>query len=65
MAARKRNTGSVAVAFPGEGTIGQGDFLESLNLVAVHDLLVVFVVKDNDWAISMPKDRVTDVQDGA
>nr|WP_233517252.1 MULTISPECIES: thiamine pyrophosphate-dependent dehydrogenase E1 component subunit alpha [Haloferax] len=65
MAAKKRNTDSVAVAFLGEGAIDQGGFLESLNLAAVHDLPVVFVVEDNDWAISMPKDRVTDVQNGA
>ncbi len=65
MAAQKRNTDSVAVAFLGEGAIDQGGFLESLNLAAVHDLPVVFVVEDNDWAISMPKDRVTDVKDGS
>ena len=65
LAAKKRNTDSVAVAFLGEGAIDQGAFLESLNLAAVHDLPVVFVVEDNDWAISMPKSRVTDVEDGS
>ncbi|WP_416841231.1 thiamine pyrophosphate-dependent dehydrogenase E1 component subunit alpha [Haloferax sp. DFSO52] len=65
MAAKKRNTDSVAVAFLGEGAIDQGGFLESLNLAAVHNLPVVFVIEDNDWAISMPKDRVTDVKDGS
>ncbi|WP_339105838.1 thiamine pyrophosphate-dependent dehydrogenase E1 component subunit alpha [Haloterrigena salinisoli] len=65
LAAKKRNTDSVAVAFLGEGAIDQGAFLESLNLAAVQDLPVVFVVEDNDWAISMPKERVTDVENGA
>jgi len=65
MAAKKRNTDSVAVAYLGEGAIDQGGFLESLNLAAVHDLPVVFVVEDNDWAISMPKERVTDVESAA
>jgi len=65
MAAKKRNEDSVAVAFLGEGAIDQGGFLESLNLAAVRELPVVFVIEDNDWAISMPKDRVTDVQDGS
>ncbi|WP_396613313.1 thiamine pyrophosphate-dependent dehydrogenase E1 component subunit alpha [Haloferax sp. S1W] len=65
MAAKKRNSDSVAVAFLGEGAIDQGGFLESLNLASVHDLPVVFVIEDNDWAISMPKDRVTDVEDGS
>lgn len=65
LAAKKRNSDSVAVAFLGEGAISQGAFLESLNFAAVHELPVVFVVEDNDWAISMPKDRVTDVENGA
>ncbi len=65
MAAKKRNTDSVAVAYIGEGAIDQGAFLESLNLAAVRDLPVVFVIEDNDWAISMPKERVTDVENGA
>jgi len=65
LAAKKRNTDSVGVAFLGEGAIDQGAFLESLNFAAVHDLPVVFVIEDNDWAISMPKERITDVQNGA
>jgi pyruvate dehydrogenase E1 component alpha subunit len=65
MAAQKRNTDSVAVAFLGEGAVDQGGFFESLNLAAVHDLPVVFVVEDNDWAISMPIERVTDVENSA
>ncbi|MFP4591526.1 MAG: thiamine pyrophosphate-dependent dehydrogenase E1 component subunit alpha [Halobacteriales archaeon] len=65
LAAKKRNATDVAVAFLGEGAIEQGAFLESLNLAGVHELPVVFVVEDNDWAISMPKARVTDVADGS
>jgi pyruvate dehydrogenase E1 component alpha subunit len=65
LAAKKRNSDSVAVAFLGEGAIDQGAFLESLNFAAVHDLPVVFVIEDNDWAISMPKERVTDLENGA
>ncbi|WP_176451126.1 thiamine pyrophosphate-dependent dehydrogenase E1 component subunit alpha [Halorubrum sp. Ea1] len=65
LAAKKRNEDAVAVAFLGEGAIDQGAFLESLNFASVRDLPVVFVVEDNDWAISMPKERVTDVEDGS
>ncbi len=65
LAAKKRNEDSVAVAFLGEGAIDQGGFLESLNLAAVQNLPVVFVIEDNDWAISMPKERITDVTDGS
>ncbi|MFT4883994.1 MAG: TPP-dependent pyruvate/acetoin dehydrogenase alpha subunit [Natronomonas sp.] len=65
LAAKKRNSDAVAVSYIGEGAINQGGFLESLNLAAVQELPVVFVVEDNDWAISMPKGRVTDVSDGS
>ena len=65
LAAKKHNTDQVAVAYLGEGAIDQGGFLESLNFASVHDLPVVFVVEDNDWAISMPKERITDVEDGS
>jgi pyruvate dehydrogenase E1 component alpha subunit len=65
LAARRRNEDSVAVAFLGEGATSQGAFLESLNFAAVRDLPVVFVVEDNEWAISMPKGRITDVADSA
>ncbi|MFP4626791.1 MAG: thiamine pyrophosphate-dependent dehydrogenase E1 component subunit alpha [Natronomonas sp.] len=65
LAAKKRNSDNVAVAFLGEGAISQGAFLESLNLASVHDLPVVIVIEDNDWAISMPKERVTDVEFGS
>jgi TPP-dependent pyruvate/acetoin dehydrogenase alpha subunit len=65
LAAKKRNTDTVAVGFLGEGALDQGAFLESLNFASLHDLPVVFVVEDNDWAISMPKERVTDVADGS
>ncbi|QLD87459.1 thiamine pyrophosphate-dependent dehydrogenase E1 component subunit alpha [Natronomonas halophila] len=65
LAAKKRNSDAVAVSYLGEGAINQGGFLESLNLAAVQNLPVVFVIEDNDWAISMPKGRVTDVSDGS
>ena len=65
LAAKKRNTDGVAVAFLGEGAIDQGAFLESLNFASVQNLPVVFVVEDNDWAISMPPERVTDVEHAA
>jgi len=38
LAAKKRNTDSVAVAFLGEGRDRSGAFLESLNLASVQNL---------------------------
>lgn len=42
----------VAVAFVGDGGANQGAFAESLNLAAVWQLPVVFVVEDNGYAQS-------------
>jgi 2-oxoisovalerate dehydrogenase E1 component len=38
----------------GEGATSQGDFHEALNLSALHQLPVIFVVQNNGWAISVP-----------
>ena len=43
----------------GEGAANQGAFHESLNLAAVWNLPVIFVIEDNDWAISVPRDIST------
>lgn len=51
--------GKVAVAFFGESTINQGMTMEALNLAAVWRLPVVFVVKDNGWAITTRSDEMT------
>jgi pyruvate dehydrogenase E1 component alpha subunit len=52
----KRNgTDRVAVAVTGEGAANQGGFHESLNLAALWELPVVFVVEDNEWGISVPR----------
>jgi 2-oxoisovalerate dehydrogenase E1 component len=44
----------VALAFTGEGGTSEGDFHESLNLAAVWDLPVIFIVENNGYALSTP-----------
>ena len=55
----------VAVSFIGEGAVNQGAFHESLNLAAVWELPVVFVVEDNAWGISVAKETATAVEHNA
>lgn len=55
----------VAVAFLGEGAVNQGAFHESLNLASVWKLPVLFVVEDNDWGISVSKEKSTAVEHNA
>jgi acetoin:2,6-dichlorophenolindophenol oxidoreductase subunit alpha len=65
LAFRRRGTDRVAVAVTGEGAANQGAFHESLNLAALWRLPVVFVVEDNDWGISVPRDASTSVASNA
>ena len=62
---KRRGTGQIAVAVTGEGAANQGAFHESLNLAALWQLPVVFVVEDNDWAISVPRDDSTAISSNA
>ncbi len=56
---KRRSTDNVAVAVAGEGAANQGAFHEALNLAALWSLPVIFVIEDNDWAISVPKSHST------
>lgn len=62
---KRQGTDRVAVAVTGEGAANQGGFHESLNLAATWKLPVVFVVEDNDWGISVPKDVATAIASNA
>lgn len=54
LAAQHLRPGTVAVAFFGEGASNQGMLLEALNLAVVWRLPVIFVCKDDQWAITTP-----------
>jgi pyruvate dehydrogenase E1 component alpha subunit len=62
---KHRGGDAIAVAVTGEGAANQGAFHESLNLAALWQLPVVFVVEDNDWGISVPRSASTAVADNS
>lgn len=47
----------VCVVTCGDGATSKGDFLEALNVAGVWRLPVVFVINNNQWAISVPRQR--------
>ncbi len=44
----------VTLAFSGDGATSEGDFHEALNVAAVWDLPVIFVVENNGYGLSTP-----------
>ncbi len=52
LAARLRGERQVALAFSGEGGTSEGDFHEALNVAAVWDLPVIFLVENNGYGLS-------------
>jgi acetoin:2,6-dichlorophenolindophenol oxidoreductase subunit alpha len=62
---QRRGSDQVAVAFTGEGAANQGAFHESLNLAALWNLPVVFVVEDNHWGVSVAKSKSTCIESNA
>lgn len=59
LAAQYLRPDNFAVAFFGDGAMNQGMLMESLNLTAVWKLPVLFVCKDNEWAITTRSPSVT------
>lgn len=59
LAAQYLRPGAIAVAFFGEGAMNQGMLMESLNLAFVWKLPVLFVCKDDQWAITSVSDSLT------
>ena len=46
--------GKVSLAFTGEGATSEGDFHEALNVAAVWDLPVIFIIENNGYGLSTP-----------
>ncbi|MBC7875158.1 MAG: dehydrogenase, partial [Ferruginibacter sp.] len=44
----------ISMAFTGEGGTSEGDFHEALNVAAVWDLPVIFVIENNGYGLSTP-----------
>lgn len=58
-AAKLRGEDTVVLALTGDGATSEGDFHEALNFAAVFALPVVFLIQNNEFAISVPLSRQT------
>ena len=58
-AARLKGDAMVALTYFGEGGTSAHDFHTGLNFAAVRKIPVVFVCRNNGWAISVPRERQT------
>jgi pyruvate dehydrogenase E1 component alpha subunit len=47
------------VCYFGDGATSEGDFHEGLNFAGVYDVPAVFFCNNNQWAISVPRERQT------
>ncbi|HKN18916.1 MAG TPA: pyruvate dehydrogenase (acetyl-transferring) E1 component subunit alpha [Dissulfurispiraceae bacterium] len=56
-AAKLKGDRTAVVAYFGDGGTSKGDFHEGLNMAGVFKLPVVFICQNNQWAISMPRER--------
>jgi len=59
LAAQYLHPGNVSVAFFGDGASNQGMLLESFNLASAWQLPLIFICKDNTWAITTQSLKVT------
>ena len=58
-ALKHRGEKAAVVTFMGDGATSEGDFHEGLNFAAVWQAPVVFVCQNNQWAISVPREKQT------
>jgi len=57
LAQKLNKSGKSTLAFSGDGGASEGDFHEALNVAAVWDLPVIFMIENNQWGLSTPSNQ--------
>ena len=68
LAHKLKNENKVSIAYTGDGGTSEGDFHEALNVAAVWDLPVIFIIENNGYGLSTPTNeqyRCTNLVDKA
>ncbi len=56
-AMKYKQTGQVAMTYFGDGTASEGDFHSGMNFAAVTKSPCIFMLENNQWAISVPLEK--------
>ncbi|WP_414043508.1 pyruvate dehydrogenase (acetyl-transferring) E1 component subunit alpha [Macrococcus animalis] len=56
---KKRGTKAVAITYTGDGGTSQGDFYEGINFASAYKAPAIFVIQNNNYAISTPRSKQT------
>jgi TPP-dependent pyruvate/acetoin dehydrogenase alpha subunit len=56
LAEKEKGSGAVVTVFLGDGTLGQGALYECLNMASLWQLPVLFVVENNEYAQTTPRE---------
>ncbi|SDI65145.1 pyruvate dehydrogenase (acetyl-transferring) E1 component subunit alpha [Natribacillus halophilus] len=56
---KKKGSSQVAITYTGDGGASQGDFYEGINFAGAFQVPAIFVVQNNQYAISVPADQQT------
>jgi 2-oxoisovalerate dehydrogenase E1 component len=51
---KRKGEGGVVMVMGGEGATAEGDFHEGMNFAGIHGLPVIFLIENNQYAISVP-----------
>ena len=62
---KMEKTDNVVIAYFGEGASNTGDFHEALNFAGVHQLPIVFICENNQYAYSVPLEKSMAIDDVA
>jgi 2-oxoisovalerate dehydrogenase E1 component len=57
LANKLQRNGKITAVFTGEGATSEGDFHEALNIAAVWELPVMFIIENNGYGLSTPTDE--------
>ncbi|MGZ9848711.1 pyruvate dehydrogenase (acetyl-transferring) E1 component subunit alpha [Macrococcus psychrotolerans] len=56
---KKRGQDAVAITYTGDGGSSQGDFYEGINFASAFKAPAIFVIQNNNYAISTPRSKQT------